>query len=199
MKVALLDEQLAKEQYALAQSNVREMAPIIELAYVDARETIFNLRSASSTASGMLLATLREYLRDYKMHYGVEVHLAEDDDFRAELPVRTSLQVTRIIQEAIANIRKHAGVCHACISLARDDDSIHIVVEDNGVGFDVTGQKEAGVPHYGLQIMRERAESVGGALHIDSSPGEGTQVSITVPLTDRSEDAHGYHTNPAGG
>jgi nitrate/nitrite-specific signal transduction histidine kinase len=198
LKVGLLEEQLGKGQYVLAQSSVREMTPIVEQAYVDARETIFNLRSAS-TASGMFLASLLEYLRDYKMHYGVDVQLSMDDAFRAELPVRAGLQVTRIVQEAIANIRKHAGVCNAGIHLDQDEQWMHIVVEDDGVGFDATRQENAGEPHYGLQIMRERAESVGGTLMIDSAPGKGTRVTITAPLTDESEDTRGHDANHAGG
>jgi DNA-binding NarL/FixJ family response regulator len=96
-------------------------------------------------------------------------------------------EVLHIIQEALNNVRKHAGVKTAQVILLRADDHVTVIVADNGAGFDVDGGSEPEAPEgqtegFGLTIMRERAEAIGATLRIYSAPGAGTQVTVCVPV-----------------
>jgi len=86
----------------------------------------------------------------------------------------------RILQEAVLNVRRHAGARELWIALRRDParDQLELVVRDDGRGFDPAVPTRG---HYGLLTMRERAEACGGALEIESAPGRGTRVCVRVP------------------
>ncbi len=91
------------------------------------------------------------------------------------------MQILRIVQEGLSNVRKHARAHRAQVSFALSDTSVGAVVADDGLGFDpavATASQEAG---FGLRSMRERAESLGGTLQVMSQPGQGTQVVAQVP------------------
>ena len=97
-------------------------------------------------------------------------------------------QLLRIVQEALSNVARHAGVDRARILVTFHSDEVQVIIEDDGCGFDATGQisKPAGertTDHFGLAIMRERAESVGGRLEVRSAPGEGARVIVRLPLS----------------
>jgi signal transduction histidine kinase len=85
----------------------------------------------------------------------------------------------RIVQEALTNIRKHAQAERVKVTLAALNDRLEITIADDGVGI-TPGTIPQG--HFGLQTMRERAESVGGTLRITSLPGQGTTVLLSLPL-----------------
>ena len=93
----------------------------------------------------------------------------------------------RIVQEALANVRKHAHARQAQIRVSADAGQVTVAVEDDGVGSDPT-VRERSSPHFGLATMRERAAAVGGHLEIDSGPGRGTRVIVQVPAQAASRD-----------
>jgi signal transduction histidine kinase len=91
----------------------------------------------------------------------------------------------RIAQEALTNVRKHANAARATVRFWCEPDGWHVSVRDDGIGFDPTAvAADAGGRHVGITIMRERAESVGGHLEVDSRPGEGAEVQAWVPGPD---------------
>jgi two-component system nitrate/nitrite sensor histidine kinase NarX len=101
------------------------------------------------------------------------------------------LQLMRIAQEALTNVRKHARAAHVAVGFWRDAAAWHLTVRDDGTGFDpeapATSLPASNGPvkrtaHFGLPIMRERAQSLGGSLAIDSRPGIGTTIHATVPI-----------------
>lgn len=89
----------------------------------------------------------------------------------------------RIIQEALTNARKHAHASSAAVHLRFAGGRLEAVIEDDGVGFDpaVAAQGPSVEGGVGLSSMHERAASVGGTLHIESAPGEGTRVIFSAP------------------
>lgn len=92
------------------------------------------------------------------------------------------VQLVRIVQEALTNIRKHAGgPSEIEVRLRVEDGQLHLAIADNGAGFD-PGAANADHTHFGLQVMHQRAEHIGGRLTLHSAPGEGTQVEVCVPL-----------------
>jgi signal transduction histidine kinase len=88
------------------------------------------------------------------------------------------VQLVRIVQEALANVRKHAQARRVNVVLSTADDRLHVLIRDDGNGFRLTEERH----QFGLKTMRERAETVGGLLVVDSTPGKGTIVSLQLPL-----------------
>ncbi len=84
-----------------------------------------------------------------------------------------------MIQEALTNVRKHAGASHAVVRVEADDDGVDFVVEDDGRGFD-SGEVARRDDGFGLHSMRERMSLVGGTLSIHSAPGQGTRVTARL-------------------
>jgi signal transduction histidine kinase len=183
LKTSITGELLSDGQLDQAQASLLELQEVSKQSYTDVREAIFNLRTA--TSSGLsLLPALREYLAEYRTHYGVDARLVIDED-PAQFSPDVDIQILRIIQEALTNVRKHAGASRAWVHFEGTGDRTRIIVEDDGGGFDLALVTGEGQRYFGLQIMRERATSVGGSLELDSQPGKGTRVVIRVPRPPR--------------
>jgi signal transduction histidine kinase len=103
------------------------------------------------------------------------------NDFTDRLENTLELSIFRMIQELITNVIKHARATEIQLQLARHDDYISILIEDNGIGFNASKlpQKQG----MGLASIKKRVEVKGGSFHIDSTPGHGTTVSIDIPLS----------------
>jgi two-component system nitrate/nitrite sensor histidine kinase NarX len=96
----------------------------------------------------------------------------------------TQLQVMHILQEALSNVRKHAGATRVDVEVKRGPGH-RFVVRDDGRGFEpVTGPADAS-EHVGLRIMRERAQRIGATLDVRSQPGRGTEIALSLPVAQR--------------
>jgi signal transduction histidine kinase len=91
------------------------------------------------------------------------------------------LQLIRIVQEALTNVRKHARATAVKIDIVRENGRVCASIADDGIGFDPAIRTRSDFPRFGLATMRERAESAGGDLTIESAPGSGTTVTFKVP------------------
>jgi len=180
LKVSLLDELLSGGKVTQARASLPELQDMISEAYTGVRESVFNLRAVALPTAGFL-PSLQEYLADYRLHYSLDVSLEADVDAAALLDGNTSVQVIRIIQEALTNARRHARAGHAWVRIERLGERVCVIVEDDGWGFDPSGVLSADQPHFGLQVMHERAEKVCGRLAVDSRPGAGTRVALCLP------------------
>lgn len=109
------------------------------------------------------------------------------------LPTSVEVALLRTAQSALANIRLHARASRAVVSLVDDDHTVRLDISDDGTGFDaVTWEADAGTSSssYGLRFMRSRLRELGGALSVESAPGEGTTVSVMLPIHPES----GHHS-----
>jgi len=165
------------DQPAVAEA-LREMVRITERAYDEVRQSIFGLRTFVSRGLG-LVPTLTEYLHEFSAHSGMAVELESGDGLLGSIPPASEVQAVRIIQEALTNVRKHAGADRARVRLEKDGAWLRVTVEDDGVGWKRQVSRDR--LHFGLQTMRERAEGVGGRLEIEAAPGQGTRVVATLP------------------
>jgi signal transduction histidine kinase len=164
-----------------------------EEAYADVREAIAGLRTRPEAGAAGLAAALREYGAQFADRTGVDVSFdarSLDADGGALSPA-AELQLMRIAQEALTNVRKHARAAHVAVGFWRDATAWHLTVRDDGTGFDpeapapnLAASNDPGkrTAHFGLPIMRERAQSLGGTLAVDSRTGVGTTVHATVPV-----------------
>ena len=92
------------------------------------------------------------------------------------------LQLMRILQEALTNVRHHARAAGVSVRLERSGDAARLIVTDDGCGFDPARPAADGRPRFGLATMRERAEAAGGKFCLESQPGRGTTIEVTFPL-----------------
>ncbi len=179
-----------------AEEQIAQLSLAARQAYADVRENILGLRTSHTDRA--FIETLTTYLATWQDQSGV-VTLFDVDDSDAiqhDLSPLSELQLLRIVQEVLSNVRKHAGASQVSITLRHVDDGIQAQLVDNGAGFDPSAPGHSGLPRFGLSIMRERAESVGGALTLDSKQGEGTSVIVTIPAQTTgqtaSKDSHAH-------
>lgn len=143
------------------------------------RKLMFGLRPPALDHEG-LAAAVRDSLRQLSDDLGIQW------DVRSRILTEPSpeIRVTayRIVQEALANVRKHAKAAEVRVSIEPADGGICLHVVDDGVGFVMNGDHTAAGPgHFGLKSMSERAELAGGLLRVDSYPGRGTSVHCFLP------------------
>jgi two-component system nitrate/nitrite sensor histidine kinase NarX len=105
------------------------------------------------------------------------------------LPRNDTEQVVRVIQEALQNVCKHSGATHAIVRFCRSPGGLNISVEDNGCGFDPEAHQKNNRDHFGLSIMRARAQRLCGQLTVHSAQGKGTQVSLSWPVSEEQQVA----------
>ncbi len=110
------------------------------------------------------------------------------------LPISVELSLFRIAQEATANIIKHAKASHASFVVLRQLHEVTMIVEDNGQGFDFAAVSKRGDQCLGLMGMRERVNLLGASFVIESAPGEGTTISIRIPLGEDSNANTDLHS-----
>jgi nitrate/nitrite-specific signal transduction histidine kinase len=179
-------ELISTGQAENAKSQLLQLEDVAQDLYGDVREAILGLRSTILIEKDMI-SNLREYISHFSQMSNVKTDLEIKDNSVLSLPSSSQTQIIHIIQEALSNIRKHAKANHAHVQITTGDNQIEIIVSDNGKGFDPSRIENDGWPHFGLQTMRERASSIGGALDISSTCGEGTRVALTVPLKQGAE------------
>ena len=188
--LALLHLELIKAERSLriaktadAKKMIREIRAIVDRAYDSVRESIFGLRVTGSEDLDLVPA-LAQYLHRMSEIKGIPVDLVIPNPEEVQLALHAEIQLVRIIQEALANIFKHAQATRSAVRFERDDDFVKIIIEDDGRGFAVDRAMEKNL-HFGLQTMRERAEGVSGKLNIESAPGRGTRVIVRLPLEEK--------------
>jgi PAS domain S-box-containing protein len=172
---------LSRGDVATADEYVGRLVDVAREADVDIRESIISLRATLSEQG--LLPALTNYLAKFEKNYGIQTQLEGSDIFTNEMfePL-VEVQLLRIMQEALTNVRKHANARCVRIVFAMEDGWARITVNDDGRGFDSNGSSAGMEEHIGLRVMRERAEDAGGGLSLKSASGQGTELVVRVPV-----------------
>ncbi|MBB5780701.1 PAS domain-containing sensor histidine kinase [Nonomuraea jabiensis] len=170
MRLRVLEEGLPEEHAA----GVRALGDAVEAAVGRLRDLAFRLRLPGDGLAEGLASYLEREMRG--MTYELVNHLER------EPPAEAAITVFRICQEALTNVRKHAGAVAVAVELASLDGGVHVRVRDDGVGISHQGGLDG---HFGLIEMRERAETAGGWWSIRGAPGAGTTVDFWVPAVAR--------------
>jgi len=144
------------------------------------RDLSLDLRPAMLDDLGLLHALLWHFER-YTSQTGVAVKLTHTGIEYQRLKPEIETAAYRIVQEALTNVARHAGINRVKVSASADAESLHLQVVDEGNGFDVQSSLAAGRSS-GLAGMRERAQLLGGSLEIESAIGNGTIISALLPL-----------------
>ena len=158
--------------------NQARLGEIAQQALQEMRLLVYELRPLPLESEG-LIGALEQRLETVERRAGLQARLLVEGEI--ELAADLEEEVYRIVQEALNNALKHARASEVLVSARVADDSVVFEVADNGQGFDPADTHEKG--GLGLISMQERATKIGGQLTISSVPGEGTKVTISVPLT----------------
>ncbi|MFI2619913.1 sensor histidine kinase [Streptomyces sp. NPDC018584] len=167
---------------ARARTHVRTAESITERGLAEARRFVHDLAPADLADGGGLAEALRALAeRESDANLTVRFHA---EGAPVPLPDRVSSALLRIAQGALANVREHADATTAALTLTLLDDQVVLDVADDGRGFTppAAGEAAAGVRGHGLPAIRARAGQLGGTLTIESAPGEGTVLSVSIPL-----------------
>jgi signal transduction histidine kinase len=156
-----------------------EISQVIDAGYEEVREAITSLRLTAPKGKEWA-DWLQEYVYDFGMRYelSAKVDIPVDGE-SLTLPPHQEIQLTRIVQEALNNIRKHSKASQVHLALIPNGRVLRLRIADDGQGFDVMGAR-AKSGCFGLATMQERAELSGGKLHVQSTPGQGTTIIVEI-------------------
>ncbi|HYG59778.1 MAG TPA: ATP-binding protein [Symbiobacteriaceae bacterium] len=169
-------------------AGLRGARRVVAEALADTREIIFDLRTAPWRDTADIVSLTKDALNYFRHETGIDTQLLlPDGPPHPSLTAEGTAQLFRIIQEALVNIRKHAGASRVTVALWRREGELVVTVTDDGRGF-APDSVEQGT-HFGLRIMGERAQTLGGWCGVESTPGCGTRVTISIPLHESEKGA----------
>lgn len=164
-----------------AKISVEQARRLLHRAQRETRETIWDLRS-SATDPGVLPGLLMEVLEPIAEAAGATLEVHHSENVPTGLPGSLMHHLVRIAHEAVANAAKHGQPKHILVSLDFAENEIHLLIRDDGCGYDQAAAPGAKQGHFGLIGMNERATKTDGKLTITSKPGQGTDVLFIAPL-----------------
>ena len=175
LEAARMQGFVAKGEMTSIERTLQACYQTLSDAYLDARQAIDNLRRVPEES---LTDWFKMTAVDFQTLTGLQVDVSFHEFEHAFSPAIRA-QLTRIVQEALTNIRKHAQSSIVSISVLKHDGDIVVEVKDNGRGFSPVEAQP--VSQHGLRSMRERAEAIGADFQIVSAPGVGTTVQVRIP------------------
>ncbi len=178
MQLKLMSEDAVKEHPSFA-ADLDRLSHVLDKTLGTLRDAIYDLTfQVDEDFQGFIKKCIVEFTA--RTRVDIQYHAYHIPD---HLEPHLTNQLAKIIQEALANIRKHAQAEHVHVSLTGQDfpHRLKLLIEDDGRGFDASAPLLQG-QHYGMNTMRERCALVGGTLEVTSEPGKGTQIVVEVPL-----------------
>jgi signal transduction histidine kinase len=175
---------LKKRQTEAAEKQLLQLEEAARGLFVDVREAILGLKM-TGPSDAHLAAMLSEYAAHFSRLSDLPVEVAVAPSVaRLSLPAETELQLLRIVQEALSNVRKHASASSVRVSVCNGGPMLELTVSDDGRGFEFERARQAGRPQFGLSTMRERAEAIRAEFSVESQPGAGTRVTVRLAVVE---------------
>jgi two-component system nitrate/nitrite sensor histidine kinase NarX len=185
IRLTMMHEALEASEQPRALKHAAEVQQALDGAYADLRELLSQFRNRMDPLG--LVHALRELKTKFYDRTGIELAF-ENRTTDLDLSVEEEGQVFHIMQEALANVARHSGAKHARLTMDFADGEFRFAVEDDGLGFFAFGQRMGGTEqhphlrhHLGVNIMRERAQRLNGAIEIVNLPQGGARVSQVFP------------------
>ncbi len=164
-----------------AAQELQQLERAAQDVYIEVREAILGLRTMTQGTQG-LPVVLQQYLDRFSDLTGVPVDLEFTCDVAdLALSPEAEVQLIRVIQEALSNVRKHARASRTVVRIGVDERCTTLEVMDDGQGFSTDRPAFGQGPHFGLQTMRERVESLDGNFTVSSVVGRGTHITVRLP------------------
>lgn len=164
---------------AEATARVDRAIDSINLVIRDIRGFIFGLRPGLLASAG-LIEGLAVLVDESRLNTMIDLELSSEGVAGDELGEDGRAQLLQIAREALSNVARHSGASRATVRVERDRDRLRLSVSDNGVGFEPGADRPS--THRGLANMHARARELGGNLVIESGPGRGSRLEVSVPI-----------------
>lgn len=178
--------------------ELMETRQLVERCYGEVRHNLYDLRAGTHLHEGLWQAIAIQ-VSDFRRQTGIAADWRVDQHTVEPKDPRVSVQILRIVQEALANVRKHAEASHVLVEARQRGQILCVSVGDDGRGVDRSTTVVEG-NHFGLLVMQERAESVGAQLDIATGAGgRGTVVEIRLRVVERGGEAHRKGKTSVGG
>jgi two-component system nitrate/nitrite sensor histidine kinase NarX len=177
IQVQLLRDALQRGERTKIERALAELDAGVKESTADVRELLVHFRTR--TTSEDIVPALQTTLSKFEHQSGLRTHL-DVQGAGLPLPPDTQVQVLHVVQEALSNVRKHAGARQVWVQV-QQGPAFRVEVRDDGRGF-VAEAPGADETHVGLRIMRERAARIGAEVQVQSAPGRGTRVQLSLPL-----------------
>jgi len=174
MRMSVLQEAIRKQDELLAHKCLRDVNEALDSGQKSVRELITHFRCKMDPLG------LQHALQILGNEFGERTGIALEYSNRVPdpgLPLEHELQVFHIVREVLANIATHSGASHASMQVTRKGRRYMFIIEDNGTGISDDTPLEG---HYGLTIMRERAQRIGAEIEVESAEGHGTRVRLSL-------------------
>jgi signal transduction histidine kinase len=185
LRLDTVSNQILGGRQAQALHEIEQLRGLADDLYTDVRESIAGLRA--EVVERGLGPALHDYVDQFDEEHGIRAS-CESDDLPAHLSPLAELQLFRIVQEALTNVRKHADARQVEVRFARSRPGwLTLSVTDDGRGFDPAAAHGTARRSFGLTTMRERAEDLGGTLTIAPGTAGGTIVTVELPTPTRLE------------
>ena len=178
LKTKSVSDLLTSKDTVQALTELNEIREVVQDTYEDIRESIDQLSTEIRSVS--ILTALGNYVQEFSSNNGIPVEFSVSKPFAQLSPV-AELQLLRIAQEALTNVRRHAMASGVELTLSNTGDEVEMIVKDDGKGFKLEELEKYTPGYHGLNIIKERAEGLGGNLFITTAPGQGTEVKINLP------------------
>lgn len=176
-QVRMLDDSLKHHDNDSAQHEAMQIRNGLDEAYAELRELLAHFRAPFDERG--LHSAIENVIERFRKESNILIFFQNQWD-APRLSPSLEMQILRIIQEALANIRKHSKANAVRVLLRQDEDGKHtVLIEDDGVGIGEPVLQGKPGEHIGLSIMQERAQRLGGTLSIDSELGEGTRILLS--------------------
>lgn len=168
---------------AWLRQELKDMQESINAALSDIRTIARGLRPSLLDHCGFA-ATLDKHAQEFRDRTGMNLELQIEPDAASVLDTSNLTHLFRLVQEAMQNIEEHSRAERAWLVLAQNDGALRLEIGDNGCAFTPERVAEAQADgHLGLLGMRERAELLGGSFQLEATPGKGTTIRVSVPVT----------------
>ena len=178
LKTKLVSDSVSAQNTAQALTELSDIRQIVQDTYENIRESIDQL--STEIKNQPIIPALRNYIREFSANNAIRVQFDVSRAFPQLSPV-AELQLLRIAQEALTNVRRHAMATDIEVKLEKTDEAVLMIVKDNGQGFNLSNLEESPPGYHGLNIIQDRALGLGGDVDISTAPGEGTEVRVSLP------------------
>ena len=179
LKTKSINDSVSSQNTVQALTDIGEIRKVVQDTYEDIRESIDQLSTEIRTLP--ITTALGNYIQEFSNNNAIPVKFTVPKSFTRLSPI-AELQLLRITQEALTNVRRHSLANEVEVKLKNTSDAIEMMVRDNGQGFNLMDLANAPPGYHGLNIIKERAEGLGGSLNISTAPGKGAELIISLPI-----------------
>ena len=197
LRTEYAERMLAKQEYEQVQGEFKYLKSQVRSGLEEVRRIIFNLRPMALDDLG-LVPTLRKFVQDFEERSNIRTKF-EVHGKPTRMQPGLEIAVYRFVQEAFMNAMKHANASQIHMRMSVTCKAMEIYIRDDGVGIELEelNEKVSSGNHFGIIGMKERVELLDGEFLMEGHPGEGTQITLKIPIGERKENHNEYGNGTA--